>query len=431
MSGFESFLTGFLGRTTEVIAERKDKAEDYFDQSIERARTIGQDQLRQRTENQQAMLSVANNLINQANMPEDLVRQIANDGPQALEQAYQIYATNAEAGIQVDENFWRNGYDFYTEVAGDSDLSLEDFLGQVNGLYGSNLAATTQEGGDPFGAFIASGLGLNAMERARGRLDNYDIGGYSASDLLAMEARPSTTRPLGDTNFSGPDLAAVTPRRASGFNPDGEERLRIQERFDEAVDKEAESLFADYQASASGGDQAANLTLEDFRAQAQQNIAVAYVSTLGVESLDFFPEWGLYLPEGFLNGEEPSDVAPPPDTGSITTTTLPPAGSSVLPPDDPIAGIQIPEEAPVAAGPSAPEPTAFDASVPSLTLEDGTMAEYVGTTPSGRMRYRLEDGSFVEGTRDEIDAIIAAGGAKEVPAMGLGSFDTSQPLNDE
>jgi hypothetical protein len=59
------------------------------------------------------------------------------------------------------------------------------------------------------------------------------------------------------------------------------------------------------------------------------------------------------------------------------------------------------------------------------------MAQFVGTTPSGRLRYRLEDGSFVEGTREEIDAIIASGGAKEVPSMGLGSFDNSQPLNDE
>ena len=425
MSGFESFLTGFLGRTTEVIAERKDKAEDYFDQSIERARTIGQDQLRQRTENQQAMLSVANNLISQAGMPEDLVRQIANDGPAALEQAYQIYAANAEAGVTVDESFWRNSYDFYTEVAGDSDLSLEDFLGQVNGLYGSNLAATTQEGGDPFGAFVASGLGLNAMERARGRLDEYDIGGYSASDLLAMEARPSSTRPLGDTGFRGPDLAAVTPRREEGWNPSPEERLRIQERFDEAVDAEAQELFDDYSANFTG-DGALDRDIDSFMDEAKQNVAITYVTTLGESALDFFPEWELYLPEGFFGeeeGEGASDVAPPPDTGEETSTedvTTPPAEGVVSPTTE---QTQTGALGPVTGGESIPlVPGITQTDLPPAVKENEVITNgnrrfmFSGMTPDGDYIYREPDGNTTTLTDEQRTEVLSQ------PSVRLDTF---------
>lgn len=434
MSAFEGFLQGFLGRTTEIIGERKDKAENYFDQSVERARTVGQEQLRQRMENQQAMLSVANNLI-QSGMPEDIVRAIANDGPGALEQAYQIYAENAAAGTQVDENFWRGVYDFSSEMIQDSDMTLEDFLGQVNGLYGSNLSATTQEGGDPFGAFVASGLGLNAMERAQERLGEYDIGGYSAADLNAMEARPSTTSPLGDTGFMGPDLTRATPREpADVYNPDPEERLRIIERFDEAVDAEAEDLYNDYQINGATDGQPLDKTLGDFRQEAAANIANTYAATFASSGIDFaavFPELAVYLPEGFYeDGEQPPTGTP---DNTITTTVLPPP-TSKLSPDDPIADITIPEEVPTVETPTAPsvqEPTVFDSNETDLTLENGTVASYVGTTPSGRLRYRLEDGTFVEGTKEEVEANIASGKAQRVPPLGLGGMDTSQPLNDE
>jgi hypothetical protein len=422
MAGFEAFLTGFLGRTTDIIGERKDKAENYFDQSIERARTVGQDQLRQRVDNQQAMLSVANNLINQAGMPEDLVRVIANDGPAALEQAYQIYATNAEAGVQVDEGFWRNVYDFSTEMTQGSDMTLEDFLGQVNGLYGSNLSATTREGGDPFGAFIASGLGLNAMERAQGRLEDYQIGGYSAADLLAMEARPSSTSPLGSTNFGGPDIAVATPRREDVYDPTPEERIRFVDNFNEAVDAETQQLFDEYSAGVSTSGETANKTLEDFRQQAAQNIATAYASTVGVDVIQAYPEIAIHLGDEWYEEEEPVVEEPSP---VVTDDALPPP--SVVIGDEGAT----PPPAPEPVAPSAPEPAAFDPSEGDLVLEDGTTAKYVGTTPSGKIRYQMEDGSYVEGTREEIEEIIQSGGAQRMPSLGLGGMDTSVPLNEE
>lgn len=281
MSAFEGFLTGFLGRTADVIKERKDKAENYFDQAIERARTVGADNLRQRTDNYQAMLSVANNLIQQAGMPEDLVRAIANEGPQALQEAYEVYATTADAiangaEIELNEDFWRGAYDFASEVTQGSNMTLEDFFRQVNGLYGSNLAATTREGGDPFGAFVASGLGLNAMERAQDRLGEYDMGGgYSAADLIAMDARPSTTRPMGDTGFGGLDRAYIAEqtRVESGTILSEEDKERYYTRFDEQVEEEMNRLFNEYLMSAG---ESAEGTKEDFRQQARENMAVLW-----------------------------------------------------------------------------------------------------------------------------------------------------------
>lgn len=291
MSAFEGFLTGFLGRTADVIKERKDKAENYFDQAIERARTVGADNLRQRTDNYQAMLSVANNLIQQAGMPEDLVRAIANEGPQALQEAYEVYATTADAiangaEIELNEDFWRGAYDFASEVTQGSNMTLEDFFRQVNGLYGSNLAATTREGGDPFGAFVASGLGLNAMERAQDRLGEYDMGGgYSAADLIAMDARPSTTRPMGDTGFGGLDRAYIAEQtRTSQPMFDLETIERMSRTFIEQVAEEEKRLFQEYMSGVDpeGGGIDENITESSFKDEASRSIAERWAVSMGI-----------------------------------------------------------------------------------------------------------------------------------------------------
>lgn len=409
MSGFQAFMTGFLGRTAEKIDERKDKASDYFDQAIERARTIGADSLRQRTDNYNAMMSVANNLIQQAGMPEELVMEIANSGPGALEQAYQFWETNAAAGKVVDANLWYDIYGAATEITAGSEMNLEDFMRQVNGLYGSNLAATEREGGDPFGAFIASGLGLNAMERAQEQLGEYDMGGgYSAADLLAMEARPSTTNPLGNTDFGGPNLAVAIP--GQGVAPlNTEERLRLSDRFEEQVLEEQQRLFEEYMSGV--GDGTADRNRESFEQEARENVAFRWASV----SPEVLPQIGVFYDEQEGGGE-----SPPPSEGGVTTEDLASAGIGASP--EPVTAPEAP---------TVQEPTAFDPTQPDLTLEDGTIAQYVGTTPSGKLRYTLEDGSMVEGTKEEIDAIIASGGAQPVPQMTLGTLDPSKPLNDE
>lgn len=209
MSAFEAFATGFLTETARNINVRKDQADDYFQQQMERARTRGADALATRKNNLNNLTNVANTLRTQANMPEDVLRVVINQGPETLQQVQEIYNTAASKGQALTEDFWRNVVDFSTTVKPE-DQSLNDFLSETVGLFGNNLEATSGEGGDPFSAFMASGLGLNAMDKARERLDQEEMfGGYTAGDLLAMESRPEFSNPLGTTDATI-DLTAAS-----------------------------------------------------------------------------------------------------------------------------------------------------------------------------------------------------------------------------
>lgn len=339
MSSFEGFMTGFLNRTSEKIAERKDKASTYFDEQMERARTVGVDNLNQRREATNQTLAVARNLIDQANMPEDIVRALANEGPEALNQAQQIYATAAQQGVTVDASFWQGVYDFSTEMTASTNQSLEEFLGQVNGLYGSNLEATQQEGGDPFGAFIASGLGLNAMDRARSELDSTDIsGGYSAGDLLAMDSRPPTTRPLGDTGYSGPDLSflntTVEDAQGGGAILTIPQREQMTSNFNQEVEDRLSQEYEDY----AGGwvateDEPTMMTESEYREKLRGEVAKDWLRNYGEDAMAELPGVSQYIIE-----EDPN---------AVKTTVLPPTSGDLeeagIGADEPEA-VQSPEE---------------------------------------------------------------------------------------
>jgi len=210
MSAFEAFIGSFAKDTATNINNRKDKAENYYDQQMERARTVGAENLAKRRERLRGLTSISNNLMNTANMPEDVLRAVANEGPEALNKAYEIYDMAAKAGKEVDESFWRDVYKFTKEVK-PSDQPLSEFLGQVAGLMPANLKATEKTGGDPFSAFVSSGMGYNAMDEAADRLETTEVAdGYSARELINMEGEESG-RPLGDTGF-GLDLEATYAR---------------------------------------------------------------------------------------------------------------------------------------------------------------------------------------------------------------------------
>jgi hypothetical protein len=221
MSNFEAFATGFLGETAKNINVRKDRADDYFDKQMERARTTGADALAKRRENLRSLTTVANTLTVQGKMPDDVLRAVVNEGPETLANAQKLYEEAVGAGTTLDESFWRDVVDVSTEIK-TSDESLGDFLGRTVGLFGGNLEATKTDGGggDPFSAFVASGLGYNAMDKARGKLDNEEIaGGYSAGDLIAMESRPDFTNPLGDLGVTINGAEAVTKLDAQVTDP--------------------------------------------------------------------------------------------------------------------------------------------------------------------------------------------------------------------
>lgn len=319
MSAFESFLTGFLGRSADIIKERKDKGEDYFDSRLERARTIGLDNVRARREQQQGMLTLSRNLMNDAGMPEHVVRALANEGPEALQHAHEIYMQNVSNGQTVDENFWNQTYNFSQEVLQNSDMSLNDFLGQVVGLYPSNLQATTQEGGDPFGAFVASGLGLNAMDRARDKLMDWEVAeGFSAADILDTEQRPQNTRPLGDTGYAGPNYSFVADQLQEGPRPLS---LTEQDRIYNTFDRDVEAKVAEFKRRAADGEfgeiSPQDLLSPNFmRDEAEAEVAATLVRRYGPEIISQLPTiWSLLPMED--EAEEQGD--------EITVSPLPPS----------------------------------------------------------------------------------------------------------
>ena len=213
MSGFEAFATGFFDALGEGVTKRKDAANDYFAKQMERAGTIGVKALQARRDTLRQVTSVANNLKVQADMPEDVLRGLVNDGPETLNQAYQIYADSVSNGVKVDEDFWRNIYKFSGDVKPDGE-PLSAFLEKAVGLYPSNLQSTKAEGGDPFSAFVASAFGYNAMERANERLSEMEVAdGYSAADLNAL-SETGFNRPLGDVGVTV-DLEEIAMKEAA------------------------------------------------------------------------------------------------------------------------------------------------------------------------------------------------------------------------
>jgi hypothetical protein len=223
---FEAFATGFFGTGAEIIGRRKDQAENYFEQQMERARTHGMNNLTQRRQRRDQLESTALQLRQNAQMPEEIVRALVSEGPEALQAALRIYSDSANANVPLSEEFWRSVYPTAQEMAIDTNTPLAQFLDQVTGLYSSNLEATQETGGDPFSAFMSSALGLNAMDRARSRLRETQIGGgYSAADLLALESRPQHERAFSSSGF-GPNLQAIAAARAEVGTPITQAQIR-------------------------------------------------------------------------------------------------------------------------------------------------------------------------------------------------------------
>ena len=306
MSGFEAFATGFFDTMAEGVTKRKDAANDYFAKQMERASTTGVKALQARRDTLRQITSVANNLKVQADMPEDVLRALVNDGPETLNQAYQIYADSVADGVKVDENFWRDTLKFSADVKPDGE-PLSVFLEKVVGLYPSNLQATKAEGGDPFSAFVASAFGYNATERANERLSETEVAeGYSAADLNAL-SETGFNRPLGDVGVTV-DLEEIAMREASAraeakaaastnkpLSPSTvQSYIKL---FDDSVQKQKEAVMRE------GRD----FTPEDLEA-AKLNAAAELSATFGTDQLQQIPGIAAYLPTGESGATSPEPV---------------------------------------------------------------------------------------------------------------------------
>jgi hypothetical protein len=276
MSAFESFMTGFLGRKADIISQRKDKAEDYFDTRLERARTIGTQNIQQRREQANGMLTLSRSLMEDANVPEHVVRVLANEGPQALEEAHRIHMENVSKGISTDADWWERTYNFSQEVIQDSNMSLSDFLHQVVGLYPSNLQATTRE---------------------------------------------------GDTGYAGPRYSFVSDTWAENapLNPLTEsEWARYISEWDKRREREAEILYSRVlNDRETRGESLEGLRVEDFMEEASFKVAEDMAKLFPFESISQIPEIMRYLQQQETDENVYDFTGDDPD--EITTTVLPPS----------------------------------------------------------------------------------------------------------
>lgn len=235
MSAFEAFATAFLNKTADQIDTRKQEGRDYFNKQMERAQTVGRGALQARRANLSQLTRTTNTLMTQANMPDEVVRALVNEGPEALAEAQKIYDTAASQGQTLDEEFWRGIVKFSGEVK-PGNQSLSEFLSQSVGLFDSNLQATAPRGGDPFSAFVSAGLGYNAMDVARQKLDSEAVeGGYSASDLLAMESGPAMESPLGSLGTTIDQTQAALKLAPPANEATAAQKIAVDKAFTEKV----------------------------------------------------------------------------------------------------------------------------------------------------------------------------------------------------
>ena len=301
MSGFEAFATGFLGATADNINVRKDRADDYFEKQMERARTTGADALAKRRANLKTLTTAANTLRDQGNMPEDVLKVVINEGPETLASVQQLYDTAVSNGVTLDEKFWRDTVQASSEIKA-SDESLGDFLGRTVGLFGGNLEAskTDGEGGDPISAFVASGLGYNAMDKARSKLDQEDIaGGFSASDLLAMESRPDFDSPMGDlgVTINGAKAVSTLDNMTGGKPLTIDQKTSVNKAFTDRASELTTRLENKEGRDATEEEVAAN------KQQAASELAELY----GVDVMTQVPTVSTYLPQEAEGEVIPSD----------------------------------------------------------------------------------------------------------------------------
>ena len=386
MSNFEAFATAFLQGTADKINKRKNDADEYYKEQLKRAQSIADTKLRERMETLESVKMVANNLTSQAGMPEDMVKALANEGPEALENAYKIYQSAAEAGVPLDENFWRDSIKFSGEVKS-NDQSVGDFLNSVYGNFSSNIkeASDPNTGKSPFDAFVSSGMGYNAMDKARSRLDSTDIGGMSASNALAMENAPPNTKVLGDTGMTM-DLAAIaeSERAAKDARQGSDLTLSNVTAFKTLYDSGVADAVTRARV-ANGGEE---ITPEE-RMQIEQEVAEEIFTMAGGDAPELakrIPSLGKYWTEG----EDPAGAPTEPATGPLE-------GEPYVP------------------------PTSF------VDPRTGARMSLVGVDPeTGKAQYRRPDGSIVKirlEVLQENDVTEAEEEATGVPPMDNTEYD--------
>lgn len=231
------FATGFLRTLGTNMQARKDEADKYFNEQMERARTIG---LKVKGQVDQAVNTSATTAkqLQQMGVPKEVIMAIANQNPSDLGSFYDQVNEAAAAGIPIDQEF----FDDFVKVSADFKAPDEDwktFFGRIYKPLAANVKADP-EGfkRDRKGGIAATMLGYNAMDTARERLATTEIeGGMTAEQLLQYGEDLVPNKPLGDTvvTYDYGKLGEKTKEAKGDKELSLTDYAKIKESFDEKV----------------------------------------------------------------------------------------------------------------------------------------------------------------------------------------------------
>ena len=222
-SFLESFGAGFMNRTAEGIDKRQVKAQDYFDAQMELARTYGIENRSKVKSEMAANLGQARQLA-QIGVPQDIVISIAKQNPDDIPAFAEKVQKLQAAGVQTDENFFRQ----LIQVSGEAGMEGETLESVFDKIYEPLSVAAKNDPeyvkNDPGGSIFAAMLGYDAMGQARHKLDTEEVfDGMSAQDLISYG---SATPNIGSSTVT---MDAGVMGRALG-EVEGDEDLTVNER---------------------------------------------------------------------------------------------------------------------------------------------------------------------------------------------------------
>lgn len=212
MSKFtDSLLVGFLNGTAENIDRRTKEADDYFARNMELAQKYAMSSREQHMQNMQASKQVVGQLAG-AGVPEDVIRNIASQNPQDLQQFYAEITEMQAKGVKLSEM----GPDIYRKlitVAKEQGTTPANVLAENGEPLANNMKADPDAfRADPEGSIWSTLLGHNAMQQAQRRLEKTMIGGQSASDIIASGGISDDFDTGGGFNY---ELAGELTREAT------------------------------------------------------------------------------------------------------------------------------------------------------------------------------------------------------------------------
>lgn len=313
---FDSFMKGFLSRTSKNITERKEEANDYYNKKMELAFSKAHEfRSRNKAASQAALQS--GRQLQAIGVPNDLIIGIANQNPDDLATFYQSIEKMRLNGQKFNEDSYRAMFDVQGEVA--TDESVSQFITRLYEPLSANIAANPEGFEfDPKGTIWATAMGYNAMDKANRKLAQTEVlPGVSATDVLEATGGPNVG--MGGTgtvtlnaNWVGDRTRALDNEQKGDRGVSISERNSITTAFDELVTKHRKSFAKD---DGTYG--------PDIEAQAEQAALQDMLKIYKPEDLAQIP----YLADKIAKGSEsPSEgrtetVAPPATPTPAPTST--------------------------------------------------------------------------------------------------------------